>query len=91
LVASRRVAWGIVTTFVPDAPGTAPEWIVSAVAAATVPTTHGLFVFNVESTNDSHFSLAKPPAYVIATFATCGNLFVAAATFVLLIVRVGMP
>ena len=68
-------------------------------AAATDPKTQGLcplprFVAasptNDASTTDSHLCVLKSPKYVMtAMLATCGRRFVAAATFVLVIVRIG--
>jgi hypothetical protein len=87
---------GTVTFFVPDDARIAPEWVPSAVAAATDPDTHGLYawpplpVLSDASTKDSHLSLARSPAYVtIAIFATCGRRFVAGARLVLVITRCG--
>ena len=66
-----------------------PECVLSAAAAATVASQQGLAPFRVESTNDTHLSISRSPAYVTTTFATWGSLFVAAITFVLLMVRTG--
>ena len=45
----------------------------------------------VESTSDTHLWLAKSPTYVNTMLAACGSRFVAAATFVLVMVLAGEP
>ena len=70
---------------------TSPECVLSADAEAIAPDVHAWYAFSVESTSDTHLLAARSPTYVTSMFATCGSLFTAAATFSLVIVRVGDP
>jgi hypothetical protein len=75
----------MVATFVPDVACSAPECVLSAVAAAMAPDTQGLLPFKLASTTDSQFAFERAPTYVTTVSVACGSTLVAGGTLALVI------